>query len=240
MKVRNKISDKFGKTKQLAVLIDPDNTSFEQTELLIKESKNSGVDYIFIGGSLLNNSLEDHISLIKSICNIPVIIFPGNAMQVSGLADAILFISLISGRNAEYLIGHHVISAPFIRRTGIEVLPTAYILIENGRKTSVEYMSDTNPIPANKPEIVVATAMAGEMLGLRYTYLEAGSGAANPVGQKIIQQVRENINTPLIVGGGIRNEKDALSIYNAGADLIVIGNALENDASLIKSISAIR
>ncbi len=240
MKGRSKISFKFGKNKQLAVLLDPDNTSFEKTELMIKEARDSGVDYIFTGGSLLYNSLDEHIELIKSSCDIPVIIFPGNAMQVSDKADAIIFISLISGRNPEYLIGHHVISAPFIRRSGIEVLPAAYILIENGRKTSVEYMSDTTPIPADKPDIVVATAIAGEMLGLRYTYLEAGSGAANPVGQKIIQQVRENINTPLIVGGGIRNKQDALSIYNAGADIIVVGNAIENDTSLIRSIASIR
>jgi putative glycerol-1-phosphate prenyltransferase len=240
MAEKNRISKNFGKGRQLAVLIDPDNTSFEKTTQIIKESEQASIDYFFIGGSLLYNSLEDYIDLIKSNSGIPVILFPGNAMQISEKADAIMFISLISGRNPEYLIGHHVISAPFIRKSGIEVLPTGYILIENGRRTSVEYMSDTNPIPADKPEIVVATAMAGEMLGLKYTYLEAGSGASNHVGQRIIKEVRKNIESPLIVGGGIRSAEDASKIFNAGASLIVVGNAIESDISLIKAISSVR
>jgi len=237
---KRKISENFAREKQIAVLIDPDNTSREKTGALLKEAKEAEVDYIFIGGSLLYNSLDERIEQVKSECDIPVIIFPGNAMQVSARADAILFISLISGRNPEYLIGHHVISAPILKRSGLEVLPAGYILVENGRKTSVEYMSNTSPIPADKPEIVVATAIAGEMLGLKYTYLEAGSGAANHVGHRIIQNVRENTDIPLIVGGGIRNAKDAQSIYRAGAGLIVVGNAIENDISLIKAISSAR
>jgi phosphoglycerol geranylgeranyltransferase len=161
-------------------------------------------------------------------------------MQVSDKADAILFISLVSGRNPEYLIGHHVIAAPFLKKSKLEILPTSYILIENGRKTSVEYMSNTSPIPADKPEIAVATAMAAEMLGFQYTYLEAGSGATNTVGHKLIKDVRENTSIPLIVGGGIRNSNDAQALYRSGADLIVVGNAIEGNISLIKSISAVR
>lgn len=235
-----KISDSFATGNQLAVLVDPDHFNESQIRNVAQEAQKAKVDYIFVGGSLLHNPPEKSINLIKSETDIPVILFPGNAMHVTGNADAILFLSLISGRNPEYLIGHHVNSAPYIKRSGIEVLPTAYILIENGRRTSVEYISNTIPIPADKSEIVVATAMAGEMLGLRFTYLEAGSGAVQPVGQKLIKEVRKNTGIPLIVGGGIRSAEEASLLYASGAGLIVVGNAIEENSSLIKSISSIR
>ncbi len=227
----------FATGKQLAVLIDPDKCTEDQIFSVVHESVNAGVDYFFVGGSLLFNSLDVCIDRIKSKCDIPVILFPGNVMQISEKADAILFISLISGRNPEYLIGHHTLAAPFLKKSDLQILPTGYILIENGKRTSVEYMSNTRPIPADKPEIVVATSMAGEMLGLKYIYLEAGSGGTNHVGQNIIKEVSANISIPLIVGGGIRTAADAASVYNAGAGLIVVGNAIETDYSVIRSIS---
>ncbi len=240
MQNSSNISKKLASGKQLAILIDPDKCSQNQIKHVIRESVSAGVDYFFVGGSLLYNSLDDCIHLIKANCDIPVILFPGNAMQISDKADAILFISLISGRNPEYLIGHHVIAAPFLKKSGLEIIPTAYILVENGKRTAVEYMSNTNPIPADKPEIVVATAMAGEMLGFKFIYLEAGSGGNVHVGQNIIQQVSENTGIPLIVGGGIKTAEDALSVYQAGAELIVVGNAIETDYSIIKEISSVR
>lgn len=236
----NSISSSFASGKQLAILLDPDHYNEEKTSNIIGEAVRAGVDYFFVGGSLIHNSLNNCIQLVKSLCDIPVILFPGNAMQISDQADAILFISLVSGRNPEYLIGHHVLAAPFLKKSGLEILPTAYILIENGRKTSVEYMSNTSPIPADKHDIAVATAIASEMLGFRYIYLEAGSGASNIVGQKLIKEVRLNTSIPLIVGGGIRNAEDAKTLFHAGADLLVVGNAIEENFSLIKSISAAR
>jgi putative glycerol-1-phosphate prenyltransferase len=240
MQMKNNIAGNFGRGRQLAVLMDPDNCSAEHTRKIVKESVEASVDYLFVGGSLLFQSLDECISLIRSECDIPVILFPGNAMQISEKADAILFISLISGRNPEYLIGHHVLSAPFLKRSRLDILPTGYILIENGKQTSVQYMSNTCPIPADKPEIVTATAMAGEMLGLKYIYLEAGSGAANHVGQTIVRRVRENISIPVIVGGGIKTAENASALYQAGASLLVVGNAIEKDLSLIQSIASAR
>jgi putative glycerol-1-phosphate prenyltransferase len=240
MQKNKNIKKNFARGKQLAVLIDPDKCSKDQLISVVRESVDARVDYFLVGGSLLFESLEDCISLIKAESDIPVIIFPGNALQVSDKADAILFISLISGRNPEYLIGHHVIAAPYLKKSGLEILPTAYILIENGKKTSVEYMSNTNPIPADKPEIVVATAMAGEMLGLGFIYLEAGSGGANHVRQKIVEEVSSNTHSPVIVGGGIKKAEEAATLYNAGAGLIVIGNAVESNYSVIREISSAR
>lgn len=240
MNKQKKISGTFSSGKQLAVLIDPDKCSSQQIRNIVRESLKAGVDYFLVGGSLLYNSLDNCIDLIKSECDIPVILFPGNAMQISEKADAILFLSLISGRNPEYLIGQHVIAAPFLKNSGLEILPTGYILIENGKRTSVEYMSNTMPIPADKPEIAVATAMAGEMLGLKYIYLEAGSGGTNHVRQNIIKEVSANTEIPVIVGGGIKTASDAAAVYKAGAKLIVVGNAIETDCSVIRSIAEVR
>jgi len=236
MQKTNKISNNFASGKQLAVLIDPDKCSSKQIMHVVKESVKARVDYFLVGGSILYNSLDECISLIKAESNIPVILFPGNAMQISDKADAILFISLISGRNPEYLIGHHVIAAPYLKRSGLEILPTAYILIENGKKTSVEYMSNTKPLPSDKPDIAVSTAMAGEMLGLKFIYLEAGSGAEISLTTQMISQVKNNINIPLIVGGGIKTPEDIHRIISAGADIIVSGTAMEQDPNLLGSL----
>ena len=193
-----------------------------------------------MGGSLLFNPIEITITALKLGTSLPVFLFPGNAFQLSDRADGILFLSLISGRNPEFLIGSHVLAAPHLHRAGIEVIPTAYMLIENGTSTSVEYMSNTRPIPGDKVDIAVATAMAGEMLGLKSIYLEAGSGAAHPVASKMIKAIRKNISLPLMVGGGIRTPETALEVFEAGADLIVAGNAIEKNPKLIKEFCEAR
>ena len=226
--------------KQIAVLIDPDKNDERSISHIVELSVLANIDYFFVGGSILHSSMEVCIANIKKQSDIPVILFPGNVMQLCDLADAILFLSLTSGRNPEFLIGHHVLAAPSLRKSKIEVIPTAYIIIENGKRTSVEYMSNTIPIPAEKNEIATATAMAGEMLGLKMTYLEAGSGASETVGLKMISEVKKSISHPLIVGGGVRTTVNAINIYRAGADLIVIGNALESDPGLIVSVAESR
>ncbi len=238
MNIYNSISE-TGK-KKIAILIDPDRNTPASLERIVNNSNQSGADYIFVGGSLLVGSIGETISYIKGLTNIPVIIFPGNVIQISEKADGILFLSLISGRNPEYLIGQHVISAPTLKKSGLEIIPTAYILIENGRTTSVEYISNTMPIPADKPEIVVATALAGEMLGMKLIYLEAGSGAAKSVALGIISEVKKSTGIPLIVGGGIRNGEDAKKIFASGADLVVVGSAVEENPEVIAELCSSR
>lgn len=238
MKIHLSISEK-GKRK-IAILIDPDKNNSDSLDLILQNSNISGVDYIFVGGSLVVGNINETLSYIRQRTKIPVIIFPGNVIQISDNADGILFLSLISGRNPEYLIGQHVISAPTLKKSGIEVIPTGYILIENGKTTSVEYISNTIPIPSDKPEIVVATALAGEMLGMKLIYLEAGSGAAKSVALSIISEVKKNIQIPILVGGGIRNAEDARKIFAAGADLIVIGSAIEENPGIIPELCLAR
>ncbi len=240
MKLLEHIYKSLEGRKQVALLIDPDRTYGERLAAILGEAENCHIDFIFVGGSLLYNSIEETVRSVKEQTSIPVILFPGNVMQVCDNADGILFLSLISGRNPEFLVGHHVLAAPALRRSGIEVLPTAYILVENGKRTSVEYMSNTQPIPADKPELAVATAMAGEMLGLKLTYLEAGSGASRTVALKMIREVKKNISVPLLVGGGIRDQAGAIETFRSGADLIVIGTAPEEDPSLLCPIAAAR
>ena len=224
--------------KLFSILIDPDKQIEEGLLEIIKKSKSSNVDLFFIGGSLItNNSLDSCISIIKQNCEIPVVLFPGNAMQVNNKADGILFLSLISGRNPEMLIGNHVITAPFIKESDLEVLPTGYMLIDSGKATSVSYMSNTTPIPHDKDDIAVCTAIAGEMLGLKMIYMDGGSGAINTVSEKMITSVAKNINVPLIIGGGINSTEKAKEKCKAGADIIVVGNAIEKDSELIKEIS---
>lgn len=226
--------------KRFALLVDPDKYNDPSLDQLIKHINQDPPDLLLVGGSILFNPIEITITALKLGTKLPVFIFPGNVIQLSDRADGILFLSLISGRNPEFLIGNHVLAAPHLNRSGIEVIPTGYMLIENGRSTSVEYMSNTRPIPASKPEIAVATAMAGEMLGMKTIYLEAGSGAARPVGLDMIRAIRKQISLPLIVGGGISTVDGAREVYRAGADLIVIGTALENEPSLIKDFCELR
>lgn len=223
--------------KMLAVLVDPDRNDRETLKRVVNHSLEARIDFFLVGGSIVFSSLEETIDTLKSESSLPVLIFPGNALQVCNKADGLLFISLISGRNPEFLIGHHVLAAPSIKKSGLKTIPVGYILIENGKTTSVEYMSNTIPIPADKPEIVVATAIAGELLGFKAIYLEAGSGACQSVGLKVISEVRKNISIPLIVGGGIKTGEDAVEIYKAGADIIVTGTAVEDNPSIISEFS---
>ncbi len=224
--------------KSFAVLVDPDKTNLTKADELINLCNAAKVDFIFVGGSLVvSDHLEELVQHIKKECDIPVVLFPGSPSQVTPFADALLYLSLISGRNPELLIGQHVISAPVVRKSGLEVISTGYMVIDGGAPTTVSYISNANPIPADKNEIAVCTAMAGEMLGLKLLYMDAGSGAKTPITTQMIQSVASQISIPLIVGGGIRDAEKAYSNCKAGADLIVIGNAIEKDMSLIKEMS---
>jgi phosphoglycerol geranylgeranyltransferase len=225
--------------KKLAVLIDPDKMRLGKLDQLIDLSVRCHVDYFFIGGSLLVNSQLDHcLQMVRQRCHIPLILFPGSTYQVSNKADAILFLSLVSGRNPDLLIGQHVIAAPYLKLSTLEVLSTGYMLIDGGVGTTVLYMSNTSPIPSNKSDIAVCTAMAAEMLGLKMIFMDAGSGASKPVSAEMIASVRGAVDVPLIVGGGIRSAEKVKENLDAGADVIVIGNALEQDPSLLIDISA--
>lgn len=227
--------------KKLAVLLDPDKLRLNKLEATLEIAQAAEVDYFFIGGSLVvNNMLDDLLSRIREYCSIPMLLFPGNSFQLSYRADALLFLSLISGRNAELLIGQHVISAPFLKMSPLEIISTGYMLIDGGVSTSVQYMSNTSPIPATKADIAVCTALAGEMLGLKMIYLEAGSGAKKPVPTNMIEAVSGAISVPLIVGGGIRTPESASAAFRAGADLIVVGNAIEQDPDLIRALGVCR
>lgn len=239
MNIYQSICDKKNKgKKQFAVLIDPDKPSDKYLEKITNIASQSGVDYFFVGGSLLtNDNLDACIKLIKAHSNIPVILFPGNTLQLSTKADGFLFLSLISGRNPELLIGAHVIAAPYLKLSGLEIISTGYMLIDAGKATTVTYMSNSMPIPSDKPDIAACTAMAGEMLGLKLIFMDAGSGAQKHVPLGIVETVSQSINVPLIIGGGINTPNEAKQIAKAGADLIVIGNKLENNASLIYDIA---
>ncbi len=228
--------------KRLAILLDPDKMRLRRVEEAIALAAESGVDYFFIGGSLVvNNQLDAVLArLHEAAPRIPQILFPGNSFQLSYRADGLLFLSLISGRNADLLIGQHVISAPYLRISPLEIMPTGYILVDGGVATTVQYMSNTLPIPSEKDDIAVCTAIAGEMLGLKLMYLEAGSGAARPVPTSMIEAVGAAISVPLIVGGGIRTAEKVAENFRAGADLVVVGNAIEKDPSLIREMAAAR
>lgn len=229
---------KTNKVKQIALLVDPDKSDEMYINKLIAFALESKVDYLFVGGSLLTEGkFEECIETLKSQTKIPVVIFPGNNLQIHPFADAILFLSLISGRNPDLLIGQQVKAAPLIKQYGLEYIPTGYMLIDGGNITSVQYMSNTTPIPANKPDIAVATALAGQMLGLKCIYMDAGSGANNHISEHMISKVSEQVDLPIIVGGGIRTAADAQKIAKAGADIIVVGNAIEKNAELILEMS---
>ncbi|PWK28813.1 putative glycerol-1-phosphate prenyltransferase [Arcicella aurantiaca] len=224
--------------KSFAVLIDPDKVNLDNFSNLLNLCTEYGADYIFVGGSLITNYvISEVIAQIKRETNIPVILFPGNSLHIDVQADAILLLSLISGRNPEFLIGQHVISAPLLRKSGLEILPTGYMLIDSGKPTTVSYISNTTPIPHDKAGIAACTAMAGEMLGLKLTYLDAGSGAMNPVSPEMIAAVRQSVDTPIIVGGGINTAKKAKNALSAGADVIVVGNGIEQNIDLLKEIA---
>ena len=237
--IYNTISAGKGKgSKAFAVLIDPDKLDEAGLLQTIQLSVAAKVDYIFVGGSLVvNDALDRTVQTIKNHCQIPVILFPGSSDQITPKADALLYLSLISGRNPELLIGQHVISAPFVKQSGLEIIPVGYMLIDGGTPTTVSYISNTNPIPANKKDIAVCTAMAGEMLGLKLIYMDAGSGAKNAIPSEMIAKVAKHIQIPLVVGGGITTPEKAKENCIAGADIIVIGNAIEKNASLIEQMA---
>jgi putative glycerol-1-phosphate prenyltransferase len=228
---------KSGK-KAFAVLIDPDKTTPSGLTALLDIAVAAGVDYFFVGGSLVvSDNLDTCIRQIKQQCSIPVLLFPGSPSQISKQADALLYLSLISGRNAELLIGQHVISAPFVRASGLEIVSTGYMVIDGGAPTTVSYISNAAPIPSDKADIALCTAMAGEMLGHKLIYMDAGSGARRPVSEALITAVSKNIQVPLVVGGGIRDAEKAYRNCKAGADVIVVGNAIEKNAALIKEMA---
>lgn len=228
MNIYNRLSD--SSKKKFAVLVDPDKPTDEQIIEIVEKSVTAGVDFFFVGGSLLTtDSLDNCIKLIKKHCDIPVLIFPGNSLQISKWCDGFLLLSLISGRNAEMLIGRHVISAPYLKLYGNEIIPTGYMLIDGGKQTSVSYMSNTTPIPHDKDDIAMCTALAGEMLGLKLIYMDAGSGATNPISAEMINKVKQTISVPLIIGGGINTPEKAATAAKAGADIVVVGNALEKN-----------
>ena len=234
----NLLAKKRKGQRSLAVLIDPDNVNAEKIEELTSLALTAEVDYLFVGGSLvISNHLDEVVQHIRSNCSIPVILFPGTPSQVSRYADGLLYLSLISGRNPELLIGAHVISAPAVRKSGLEIISTGYMVIDGGAPTTVSYISNASPIPADKNEIALCTAMAGEMLGMKLIYMDAGSGAKNPIRENMIGRVAGSIDIPLIVGGGIRTPEKAAANCKAGADVIVVGNAIEKDISLMQAIS---
>lgn len=234
------IMDDFPGNISVALLIDPDKATTEGLKKILSIASEYKTDYILAGGSLTFNSIDNLIDTVRKLCKIPIVLFPGNLLQLSLRADAILLLSLISGRNPELLIGNHVIAAPYLRSVREKLISVGYILVGSGKKTSVEYISQTEAIPADKSDLVVATALAGEMLGLHMIYLEAGSGAENPVPPEIINAVRENVSIPLAVGGGLRSRQEISDAFNAGANLIILGNGCEKNPGLLEEACAVR
>lgn len=217
--------------KLLAVLLDPDKIVLENLDHLIEKINQSPATHVFVGGSIVQNTiLEELITALKQKTNLPVILFPGDPSQISPKADGILFLSLLSGRNPDYLIEYQVQAAPILKKTNLEVISTGYILIESGNETAVARVSKTKPLSRENLDLVLATAQAGEMLGNQLIYLEAGSGAKQSVPTKMIELVAQNIQIPVIVGGGIVDLHGIQKAYKAGADLVVIGTAFENNS----------
>ena len=221
----------------LSVLIDPDKADNAQLHLLTEHHDFKYVDFVFVGGSLMTGgNSKSCIESIKNKTDKPIVIFPGSPNQVDEGANGVLLLSLLSGRNPDLLIGRHVESAFKLKRANLEILPTGYILIDGGRTTTVSYISNTSPIPQDKPRIAAATALAGCQLGHRLIYLDCGSGANQHVATPLIQQVEKEINVPLIVGGGIKTRFDAQEVFNAGADIVVVGNHLEKNPQFLSEL----
>lgn len=219
-----------------AILIDPDKYSYDDLKRIIKNANYCNVDFFMLGGSLLISNIERTLQQIKSLTNIPVILFPGSPLQFVSGADGIFLLSLISGRNAEFLIGHHILISSALKESNMEIIPTGYMLINDGVPTSVQYMSNTLPIPSTKPEIALATALAGCQLGLKSIYLEAGSGAKYPIPLSTIKLIRKNIDAPIIIGGGLHEAKQVREARESGATMIVVGNALEKNPERLEEL----
>lgn len=234
--IYNYITDSVSnKRKLLALLIDPDKCSPPMLKQLASILKQHPPHLLMVGGSLISTPVAPVIDYLQTELQQPVVLYPGSPTHLTPNVDAVLFLSMISGRNPELLIGHHVVAAPYIKQYGIEPISTGYMLIDGGSPTSVEYISQTRPIPADKTDIAVATALAGEMLGMKMIYMDAGSGAKNPISPKTIEAVKNALNIPLMIGGGIASTEQLISAYNAGADLVVVGNVLEKNPELIQS-----
>lgn len=234
---QNILSAKKRGKKLLAILLDPEKVDLELISDSLVNIGNSEVDFIFVGGSTVEEGLTQRlVKSLKRQTSIPIVIFPGHFSQISSHADAILFLSLISGRNPEYLINQHIKAVPLIQNSGLEVIPTGYILIDGGKETSVQKISETLPLSPQEVQKITDTACAGMYMGKKIIYLEAGSGALNPVQSSVIRAVRRNIDIPLIVGGGIRSEKDLVQAYESGADLVVIGTAFEENNRILTKI----
>ncbi len=225
--------------KSFALLIDPDNCTRADLDHIVNLARMGGVNFLFVGGSLIvGDELQEVVRYLKQKIDLPLVLFPGSNHHIVAEADAILLLSLISGRNPDFLIGQHVVAAPLLKRSGIEVMPTGYILVDGGAPTTVSYVSNTHPIPSDKPTVAAVTALAGEMLGLKLIYLDAGSGARKAVQPRMIAAVRKETTVPLIVGGGIRSTGEAYDAWGAGADILVVGNAAEKDPDFILEMAA--
>lgn len=234
------ITEKAGRAKMLAVLIDPENIGEAFLERFLASVSDVPFDFFLVGGSLVTAPLDGFVLALKARDTRPVVLFPGSVFQLTREVDAVLFLSLISGRNPEYLIGQHVVSAPFLKHSGKEVIPTGYILINDQSVSATAYISNTTPIPMDKPDLVTATALAGELLGLKLIYLEAGSGSGLIVPPDIVSAVRQKCTLPIMVGGGIRSVAQLDSLFAAGADIAVIGNAFEKECRLIHELKGYR
>jgi putative glycerol-1-phosphate prenyltransferase len=225
--------------KQVWMLIDPGKCDIAQNVALAEKASNYGVSTILIGGSLISDdSFKQCVAEIKKAVDIPVLIFPGNYTQLSAEADGVLFLSLLSGRNPEYLIGQQVVSAPKIKFLGLNTVSTAYLLLDGGVVSSTQYISNTQPLPNGKPELAVATALAGEMMGMKWTYMDAGSGAVKAISEKTISAVSESCSSPLIIGGGIRTLQGIKRALSAGANAVVVGNAIEENPQFLEEIQS--
>ncbi|MBC7449198.1 MAG: geranylgeranylglyceryl/heptaprenylglyceryl phosphate synthase [Hymenobacteraceae bacterium] len=228
--------------RALAVLLDPDNISLDEAAHLVGLSHRYPIDYFFVGGSLVTSAQQGPLlDLLRREAAAPVVLFPSSPTHIDGRADALLLLSLISGRNPELLIGHHVVAAPLLQASGLELLPTGYMLVDTGRPTTASYMSGTQPLPADKPSIAACTALAGEQLGLRVMYLDGGSGAQRPIATALIRAVRAAVRAPLIVGGGLDSTTKLRLTLEAGADVVVVGNHLENTPDFLpEAVAAVR
>lgn len=225
--------------RKIAVLIDPDKHGSDALFDFASKMNEMAPDFIMVGGSLiLNSTTSEAAKQIKAASAIPLVLFPGHFTHLTHEVDAVLLLSLISGRNPDLLIGQHVLAAPMLKAMGEKIHSTGYVLIDGGRQTSVSYMSHTMPIPSDKIDIAVATAIAGQFIGMKSIYLDAGSGAITPVNQKMIHAVAEAIDIPLIVGGGIRTLEAIDAAWQGGANLVVMGNAFEENETLFSKVKA--
>lgn len=225
--------------KLFSLLIDPDKTGANELERTVISAQKAGVDMFFVGGSLLvSNTLFDTVQIIKANCNIPVVLFPGDNMQVVPNADAILLLSVISGRNPEMLIGKHVVAAPRLKNSGLEIIPTGYMLVDSGKPTTASYMSNTTPLPHDKDDIAACTAMAGEMLGMKTIFMDGGSGAVNSISKSMVKRVSDHVDVPIIIGGGLKTPEMAKARFDAGATVVVVGNAIEQNSSLLQELAS--